>query len=478
MSDSHMTIADRAGLLLDDPVALAGHSLYNFEHFDRREIDAMQLIGLKRRFAELRDRIPMLKKLADAEGVEHVDNIDDVVPLLFDHTVYKSFPISLLENNRWAQINKWLGKLVVPEFAAALEAADVSHCQGLDDWFEVIDVAVPQMFIGHSSGTSGTISFLPHSRAEAEKSTMVRRMYAWKQTGPDMPRPQMHVVYPFFRHGYYAHVRANEMVIKHIVGGEEFFHAAYPTHMSSDVMFLAARMRAAQAKGTLDRLKISPALLAKKAEFDKLTADMPQHLERFFEKIADELRGKRIFVWATWNLLHNMAKAGLSKGMQNMFAPDSYIGTGGGAKGMVPPPNWQEDVLRFTGVPRLEELYAMTEVRCPHNRCEHGHYHLGPTAITWLLDPETSRPLPREGRQTGRAAFFDLGADSRWGGFITGDEITIEWDKPCDCGRPSAYLVGAISRYSEKNGGDDKISCAASENAHREAMDFLSQLEG
>ncbi|MNT89546.1 hypothetical protein D3C72_2302890 [compost metagenome] len=66
----------------------------------------------------------------------------------------------------------------------------------------------------------------------------------------------------------------------------------------------------------------------------------------------------------------------------------------------------------------------------------------------------------------------------RWGGFITGDEITIEWDEPCACGRPSQYIVGPIQRYSEKNGGDDKITCAATENSHREAMDFLNTFEG
>ncbi|MCY1302249.1 hypothetical protein D9M70_518980 [compost metagenome] len=94
-----------------------------------------------------------------------------------------------------------------------------------------------------------------------------------------------------------------------------------------------------------------------------------------------------------------------------------------------------------------------------------------------MLDPETGKALPRTGRQTGRAAFFDLGADLRWGGFITGDEITVEWDKPCACGRPSRYVAGAIQRYSDKNGGDDKITCAASEQSHREAMDFLNTLE-
>src|SRR5690606_2606954 len=178
---------------------------------------------------------------------------------------------------------------------------------------------------------------------------------------------------------------------------------------------------------------------AKKAEYDTLLADMPQHLENFFQTIAEELKGKRIFVWGTWTLLHGMATAGLKHGLEGVFAADSFINTGGGAKGLEQPPGWREDILRFTGARRLHELYGMTEVLASHFMCEHGNYHLAPTAVPYLLDPETSQPLPREGRVTGRAAFFDLGADSRWGGFITGDEITIDWSTPCGCGRPSAY---------------------------------------
>lgn len=106
--------------------------------------------------------------------------------------------------------------------------------------------------------------------------------------------------------------------------------------------------------------------------------------------------------------------------------------------------------MRFTGVKMLHESYAMSEVVSgSHLKCEQGNYHFSHTAIPFLLDPETSKPLPRQGRQTGRAAFFDLGRTSI-GGFITGDEVTIEWDQPCSCGRHSRYVVGAIQRYSEK----------------------------
>ncbi|GAB2585463.1 hypothetical protein GCM10027034_17360 [Ramlibacter solisilvae] len=474
-----MSLEDKTRLLLDNPVALVDYSHHAWNHLPRAEIDALQLSALKQRFAELRDRIPMVKKLADAEGVDRVDELHDVVPLMFEHTVYKSYPPSLLEKRNFAQINKWLGKLVTPELAEKLAAADVSGCEGLDDWFTRMDQAVPELRMSHTSGTSGTLSFLPHSVSEWRKACQVRKMLVWATEGPDAPDPELHTIYPYYRSGFLSHVRANDFLIEALLPAEANFHCAYPTTLSSDVLHLGAKIRAAHAKGTLDRLEISPALKAKKQAFDKLQAEMPQHMAAFFEQMTNELRGKRVYIGGTWNLLHGMATAGLARGLQGVFSPHSYLTTTGGAKGVVQPEGWRDEVQRFTGAASLRESYAMSETPSgSHYRCEHGHFHFAHTAIPFLLDPETSKPLPRTGRQTGRAAFFDLGADTRWGGFITGDEITVEWDQPCPCGRPSRYVVGPIQRYSDKNGGDDKITCAATEASHREAMDFLTTLEG
>lgn len=479
MPTSQLSIEQKTRLLLNSPAELTAYSQQAWDMLPRAEIEAIQLCGLKQRFAMLRDRIPVLKKLADGEGVNHVLHINDVVPLLFEHTVYKSYPPSLLEKRNFGQINKWLGKLVTSELAQAIAAVNVSGCEGLDDWFEVMDEAVPQLRISHTSGTSGTLSFLPHAVREWEKFAQLRKMNVHNMQGPDTPLPDLHTIYPYYRKGYLSHVRVHEAMIPALLGHESRFHAAYPATLSSDVLHLGARLRAAQSKGTLDRLVISPQLQAKKQAFDQLQAEMPQHLAAFFDQMSTELRGKRVYIAATWNLLHSMAKAGLERGLEAVFDPDSFIHTSGGGKGVVQPEGWRDDVLRFTGARRINESYAMSEVvGGAHPRCEAGHFHFAPTVIPYLLDPQTSRPLPRHGRVTGRAAFFDLGAEIRWGGFITGDEITIEWDQPCACGRPSYYVVGAIQRYSELTGGDDKITCAATEDSHRQAMDFLNTLEG
>jgi hypothetical protein len=125
----------------------------------------------------------------------------------------------------------------------------------------------------------------------------------------------------------------------------------------------------------------------------------------------------------------------------------------------------------------LHEIYGMSEVNAMHWACEEGHYHVQPWVIPFLLDPERGEALPREGVQTGRAAFYDVTNDSHWGGIISGDEITLDWRGECPCGRSTIFIHHDIMRYSEKEGvEDDRITCAATVDVHDEAVDFMKGL--
>jgi hypothetical protein len=63
-----------------------------------------------------------------------------------------------------------------------------------------------------------------------------------------------------------------------------------------------------------------------------------------------------------------------------------------------------------------------------------------------------------------------------WGGFISGDQITIHWEEDCACGWKGPRVGPAITRFSEMEGGDDKITCAGTAQAYNEFMDFISQV--
>ena len=53
----------------------------------------------------------MLRKLADRLGITELNEFDDVVPLMFSHTAFKSYPSALIDKKRFDLMTKWLDKL-------------------------------------------------------------------------------------------------------------------------------------------------------------------------------------------------------------------------------------------------------------------------------------------------------------------------------------------------------------------------------
>ena len=83
------------------------------------------------------------------------------------------------------------------------------------------------------------------------------------------------------------------------------------------------------------------------------------------------------------------------------------------------------------------------------------------------------RALPREGVQKGRLVLVDPIPTSYWGGFTSGDEVEMHWDENCDCGWGGPRASKTIRRFAENEGGDDKITCAGSQAAYNEFMEFV-----
>jgi hypothetical protein len=57
---------------------------------------------------------------------------------------------------------------------------------------------------------------------------------------------------------------------------------------------------------------------------------------------------------------------------------------------------------------------------------------------------------------------------------MTGDEVEVDFEGLCSCGATTQHIGPEIARLSEKRGGDDKITCAATPEAFAEAMQFLT----
>ncbi|TAL02164.1 MAG: hypothetical protein EPO08_07725 [Rhodospirillaceae bacterium] len=289
---------------------------------------------------------------------------------------------------------------------------------------------------------------------------------------------KIHTLIPLYRNGHTSSSRfAHYFRDVFCHGDDNYLHVAFNFKLSSDLMWLAARLRAAAAKGDVTRVDVPEVLLARRAELEKMNTEAPAQRIAFVRKVAQELRGKRVFALGTSPMFYEIAEKGLAEGMKGMFGPGSILMGGGGHKGMVLPDNWAQMCLDFFGADRMMTGYGMTEMNAMTVTCEHDHYHMMPWVTIFILDLDTGKPKPRSGVQTGRAAFFDPTHDGTWGGIITGDQITIDWDTPCPCGRVTPAIKPAIARVSELQGGDDKISCAATPSAQAEAMEYLTSFD-
>jgi hypothetical protein len=463
---------------MDDPITFFGQSLTQMHGIARDELEDLQRQAMATRFQQHVQSIEMVGKLADRLGITQVGEFNDIVPLMFSHTAFKSYPAALIDNKRFDLMTQWLGKLTSHD----LSGVDTDGCAGIDEWIDRLDAQTPLEVIT-SSGTTGTLSLIPKDKLGAREGMVLWKICLFQTFGKEPTdeelNPVVDVIWPNFAVGKLGHLRIANMIKRGFTGGDESrFHALYPSAIDTDLMFLASKMRAAASRGELDRLVIDPALLARKDEFIAMQARQPAELDAFFADITEKLHGKRVFMTSAYNIMYDLAKAGLDRGISGVFAKDSVILTGGGLKGVALPADYMDVIGEFLGVDRIHEGYGFSEQSAFHFACTEGRYHVQPWVIPFVLDPDTSEPLPRTGTQTGRAAVYDVLLKAHWGGVISGDEVTIDWDLRCPCGQSSVAFERNIIRYSEKLGiDDDRITCAATHEVHNEALDFMKAFE-
>jgi hypothetical protein len=326
------------------------------------------------------------------------------------------------------------------------------------------------------------MSFYPKSKRDyllsawGQRITFVQK-FGQEPTEADL-QEKFHFVSPGWRDGHATSGRGHHYSKIVFCGDDEsYVHCAFPHKLSSDLMWLAARLRAAASRGDASKIDVPQTLLARRAEWEQIQRDMPAQQEEFIRKVSQQLRGKRVAAMGLTNMFYVVAKKGLEDGVTAEFGPGSIVLGGGGAKGVALPEDAEEVICRFFGVERMLSAYGMTEINSMSVICQHDKYHVQPVVTPFLLELDTGRPLPRSGVQTGRYGFFDMTHGGAWGGLLTGDVVTIDWDTPCKCGRTTYGLEKKVQRVSELQGGEDKISCAATPAAQAEAMEYLTAFE-
>lgn len=421
-----------------------------------RELESLWIEAINSRFQECRSKIKVLDQLAAKAGVNAIERLDDVVPLLFAHTAYKSYPEAFIERRRWDRMNFWLGTLS----KYPIEGIDLEGVSDADDWIARLHAAGHAVFA--TSGTSGKNSFINQTVGDVEfaNNATVRRLMLKAQR------------YPIFILGPRHAPNRPSMICNHLVDNYGRPGAVY--FLSNETLKITdlsemARMRRRIGEGTAapsDIAKYEEAIKARRqtanASFTHITEAIISH------------RHEPSIIFGLTPQLYSVVEAARAQGLADgCFHPDTVVATGGGAKGVNLPADHVDQIMRFMGLKleRFVQGYGMQEVSTGADIVEPGRYEFQPWIVPLLLDDSGERLNPgRSGRQTGRMALFDVSIDGRWGGIISGDRVVLDYD-PSPSGRHGPAVL-EIGRYSELQGGDDKLTCAGTiESFVRGAVD-------
>jgi hypothetical protein len=453
--------------LLDIPYVAAEDAF----SIDPEDAERMQLHWIQQRYDDLRPRIRVLDTVASDVGISRIEKLEDVVPLCLPHTIYKSYSIRSVQEGRWDRLTTWLDGLTTED----LSGLDVSGASSLESWLDIVEAGTRLQPLV-SSGTSGKVSFFP--RTTVEMGILLRatlQTFAGYRdeadTGLASGDADMFSPLPMAT-GRQTLPRVFALFRDHCYGGDgSRIHTRGQGHWDADMLWLSGRLRAAAARG--EEIALAPETVAVAERVKAIQADAVRENEQFLHDLMVGQRGKRVVLFAPTFTLYDLAAECERRGMDSDFAPGTCIITGGGNKGAELPDGWEAVVERVFPFWQLT-MYSMTETIASCRKCAAGWYHYPPTIVLFVIDPDTSEPLPRSGMQTGRLAIFDVCAETYWGGAITGDKVTVDWETACPCGRKGPRIKDDVTRYSNLR-DDDRITCAKSPGAYERAVDALTE---
>jgi hypothetical protein len=128
----------------------------------------LQLRAVRERLEQRRGQLAIVDQRARDVGVDSIVDWNDLLPLLFSHTTYKSYPDSFVRNGRWDLMLQWYGTLAVD----SLSDVDLTGVQDIDDWTAALWAAGHRVHT--SSGTSGKCSFIPSGEVDWARSGRIR----------------------------------------------------------------------------------------------------------------------------------------------------------------------------------------------------------------------------------------------------------------------------------------------------------------
>lgn len=427
------------------------------------EVRDQQIAAMNERLQEQGQRIKLVALRAADAGITEIGALADAVPLLLPHTAYKSYPESFLTDKRWDRLTKWLGTVS----AYPTDTVDLSGVAEIDDWVEAC--AEAGLFVACSSGTTGKSAMLVAS--EQDLRFAAADSIAAVQWGSDIRAGDMRT--PAGAAGAVAYTHRNAAMGQAMMGAftdpaaERFQSGLPPVTVGSLTQMIT--LRKAIADGTAKPGEIQDYEAESERRQQGLDAAQAGAVEHVIAK-----RGDKLYLTGMWGALYPFAEAVRARGFSGKdFHPENGVYLGGGLKRAKLPDDYREFVYEtFNLQPRfIYQMYSMQELNSAMPRCQEGHrYHLPAWLVCLPLDKEGDALAEGtgSGKVEGRAAFFDLSLDGRWGGVISGDHIEVDYST-CACGNSSPSIADTVYRYADLE-GDDKIGCAGTVDAYVRGM--------
>ncbi len=421
------------------------------------EVREAQVAAINERLQEMGPKIKVVGFRAKEAGISEVRTLEDVVPLLLPHTAYKSYPESFLTGEKWDRLTKWLSTVT----SLPVDQVDTDNIADIDEWIERLGQA--GIYASCSSGTTGKSAILPSSPADVEFACQDGvDACCW---GANIEAAQDRLIFgiaPVAEMPRNVAMREALQAAFSIPGRERFSYPVPPITIGSITKMIT--LRKAIADGTATPGEI--------AEFEETSEMRQKAVDGAADRCAEaliEARHEKLYISGFWAALYGAAKAVRERGYSGKdFHPENSCFIGGGLKGAVLPDDYREFVFETFNLSTEHsyQMYSMQELQSSMPRCtEGGRYHLPPWLVCLPLNRDGDTLLPMgEGEIDGRAAFFDLSLEGRWGGVISGDRINIDFG-PCECGSRSPSIRDDIARIKDLE-GDDKITCTGTVDAY------------
>jgi hypothetical protein len=428
---------------VDDPFAAAPANLVE-----------LQIAAAQERLEQRRKQIRVLDQRATDRGVDRIERLEDIVSLLFSDATYKSYPESFLDQRRWDRLTMWFQTLS----SDTINGIDFKSVDRIDDWLAAL--SRNGCYVNSSSGTSGKNSFLAMNQADMDIACQLMVQAArWTSANLRTPPPEGFAVFVLGpSSGAYSGSLRSKLFAEAIARPGDIHYISDVPQTAQDGLELA-KLNRAIAAGTARPSDIQAFQEKSRARAQQVQADLSVFLDTLIAR-----RGEPVALLGLSTMLYQIMEMAKARGHAELHLhPASFVSVSGGKKGVDVPADFNQQLIDYFGMdPNIyTNPYGMTEMSgcCAMLPGEHA-WALPPWIVPLVLeatDETLLNPAGTTGTVTGRFAFIDLLVEGRWGGLVTGDQVTIDFS-PREAGI-NVPVIRRVDRYKDLP-GDDKATCA------------------